>query len=105
MYATSTLCNWSFGDYFKEGAIDMAWEYLTGVLKLNPADLYVTVFEGSKEEGLERDNEAAGYWAKHNRSPSNDSVEPDSSFVSTPGTIREIASTITIAGSSPPVKT
>ena len=56
------LGNWSFGDYFKEGAIDMAWEYLTEVLKLNPADLYVTVFEGSKEEGLERDNEAAGYW-------------------------------------------
>ncbi len=59
------LGNWSFGDYFKEGAIDMAWEYLTEILKLNPADLYVTVFEGSKEEGLERDNEAAGYWAKH----------------------------------------
>ena len=59
------LGNWSFGDYFKEGAIDLAWEYLTEVLKLNPADLYVTVFEGSKEEGLERDNEAAGYWAKH----------------------------------------
>lgn len=56
------LGNWSFGDYFKEGAIDMAWEYLTEILKLNPADLYVTVFEGSKEEGLERDNEAAGYW-------------------------------------------
>ena len=59
------LGNWSFGDYFKEGAIDMAWEYLTEILKLNPEDLYVTVFEGSKEEGLERDNEAAGYWAKH----------------------------------------
>ena len=59
------LGNWSFGDYFKEGAIDLAWEYLTEVLKLNPADLYVTVFEGCKEEGLERDNEAAGYWAKH----------------------------------------
>ena len=59
------LGNWSFGDYFKEGAIDLAWEYLTEVLKLNPADLYVTVFEGSKEEGLERDNEAAGFWAKH----------------------------------------
>ena len=59
------LGNWSFGDYFKEGAIDMAWEYLTEILKLNPEDLYVTVFEGCKEEGLERDNEAAGYWAKH----------------------------------------
>ena len=59
------LGNWSFGDYFKEGAIDMAWEYLVDVLHLNPADLYVTVFEGSKEENLERDDEAASYWAKH----------------------------------------
>ena len=59
------LGNWSFGDYFKEGAIDMAWEYLVDVLKLNPKDLYVTVFEGSTEEGLERDEEAATYWAKH----------------------------------------
>lgn len=59
------LGNWSFGDYFKEGAIDYAWEYLVDVLHLNPADLYVTVFEGSKEEGLDRDDEAAKYWAKH----------------------------------------
>lgn len=59
------LGNWSFGDYFKEGAIDYAWEYLVDVLHLNPADLYVTVFEGSKEEGLSRDDEAAKYWAKH----------------------------------------
>ena len=59
------LGNWSFGDYFKEGAIDMAWEYLVEVLKLNPEDLYVTVFEGDSNEGLERDDEAAGYWAKH----------------------------------------
>ena len=59
------LGNWSFGDYFKEGAIDYAWEYLVDVLHLDPKDLYVTVFEGSKEEGLERDDEAAGYWAKH----------------------------------------
>ena len=59
------LGNWSFGDYLKEGAIDMAWEYLVDVLKLNPADLYVTVFEGSEEEGLKRDEEAASYWAKH----------------------------------------
>ena len=59
------LGNWSFGDYFKEGAIDYAWEYLVDVLHLDPKDLYVTVFEGSKDEGLERDDEAAGYWAKH----------------------------------------
>ena len=59
------LGNWSFGDYFKEGAIDYAWEYLVDVLHLDPKDLYVTVFEGSPEEGLERDDEAARYWAKH----------------------------------------
>ncbi len=59
------LGNWSFGDYFKEGAIDMAWEYLVDVLKLNPDNLYVTVFEGSPEENIPRDDEAASYWAKH----------------------------------------
>ncbi len=59
------LGNWSFGDYFKEKAIDYAWEYLVDVLKLNPADLYVTVFEGSPEDGIPRDDEAAKYWAKH----------------------------------------
>ena len=59
------LGNWSFGDYFKEGAIDMAWESLVDVLKLDPADLYVTVFEGSPEENLSRDDEAANFWLKH----------------------------------------
>ncbi len=59
------LGNWSFGDYFKEGAIDMAWEYLVDVLKLDPNDLYVTVFEGSAEENISRDDEAAKYWSKH----------------------------------------
>ena len=59
------LGNWSFGDYFKEGAIDMAWEYLVDVLKLNPEDLYVTIFEGDQSEGLERDDEAAAIWLKH----------------------------------------
>ena len=59
------LGNWSFGDYFKKEAIDWAWEYLVDVLKLDPKDLYVTVFEGSKEENLVRDDEAASYWAKH----------------------------------------
>ena len=59
------LGNWSFGDYFKEGAIDYAWEYLVEVLHLDPKDLYVTVFEGSPEENIPRDDEAAEYWAKH----------------------------------------
>ncbi len=56
------LGNWSFGDYFKKEAIGWAWEYIVDVLKINPADLYATVFEGSPEEGLERDNEAAAIW-------------------------------------------
>ncbi len=59
------LGNWSFGDYFKKEAIDWAWEYLVDVLKLSPDRLYATVFEGYEPEGLERDNEAAGYWEKH----------------------------------------
>ena len=59
------LGNWSFGDYFKQDAIDFAWEYLVDVLKIDPKNLYVTVFEGSPEEGVERDNEAANIWAKH----------------------------------------
>ena len=56
------LGNWSFGDYFKKEAINWAWEYLVEVLKLNPEHLYATVFEGSPEEGLSRDDEAASYW-------------------------------------------
>ncbi len=59
------LGNWSFGDYFKEEAIAYAWEYLTEVLKLEKDRLYVTIFEGSPKEGLERDSEAAEFWAKH----------------------------------------
>ena len=58
------LGNWSFGDYFKKKAIEYAWEYLTEVLKLNKERLYITVFEGSAADNLERDNEAAGYWEK-----------------------------------------
>ncbi|MCB9018255.1 MAG: alanine--tRNA ligase [Prevotellaceae bacterium] len=58
------LGNWSFGDYFKKEAISWAWEYLVDVLKLDPNRLYATVFEGSKEEGLDRDNEAADIWSQ-----------------------------------------
>ncbi len=59
------LGNWSFGDYFKKEAISWAWEYLVDVLKLDPKNLYATVFEGSPEEGLERDNEAAAIWEQY----------------------------------------
>jgi alanyl-tRNA synthetase len=59
------LGNWSFGDYFKKEAIQWAWEYLVDTLHLNPEQLYATVFEGSPAENLERDDEAAGFWAKY----------------------------------------
>ncbi len=59
------LGNWSFGDYFKKEAINWAWEYLVDVLKLNPNDLYATVFEGYAPESLDRDNEAASIWETH----------------------------------------
>ena len=59
------LGNWSFGDYFKEGAITFAYKFLVEVLKIDPKDLYVTVFEGDKSAGLERDDEAAGIWERY----------------------------------------
>jgi len=59
------LGNWSFGDYFKEEAIELAYGYLVNELHIDPKNLYVTVFEGSKEEGLGRDDEAATIWARH----------------------------------------
>ncbi len=59
------LGNWSFGDYFKQEAIDWAWEYLTEVLKIDKSRLYASVFEGSKDDGLEKDVEAYNIWLKH----------------------------------------
>ncbi|NLX81490.1 MAG: alanine--tRNA ligase, partial [Proteiniphilum sp.] len=59
------LGNWSFGDYFKEEAIAWAWEYLTEVLEIDKNRLYASVFEGSPNENLERDDEAVAIWEKY----------------------------------------
>ena len=59
------LGNWSFGDYFKDEAIDWSWELLTDVYKIDPAKLYATVFEGCPEEGTSLDTEALAAWKRH----------------------------------------
>jgi alanyl-tRNA synthetase len=59
------LGNWSFGDYFKEEAINWAWELLTKEYGLDPSRLYVSIFEGDPSDGLEQDNEAKEFWKKH----------------------------------------
>ena len=56
------LGNWSFGDYFKKEAIEWAWELLTEVYKIDPNKIYVTVFEGSPKDRIERDMEAYDFW-------------------------------------------
>ena len=56
------LGNWSFGDYFKPEAIQWSWQLLTEVFKIDKNSLYVSVFEGSKEDGLDLDQEAYDLW-------------------------------------------
>ena len=58
------LGNWSFGDYFKSEAIEWSWELLTKVYKIDPARLYVTVFEGDPAENLPQSSEALKEWKK-----------------------------------------
>jgi alanyl-tRNA synthetase len=59
------LGNWSFGDYFKQQAIDWAWELLTEVYGLDKDRIYVSVFEGDESLKLELDTEARNIWSKH----------------------------------------
>ncbi|MEA2105153.1 MAG: alanine--tRNA ligase [Bacteroidota bacterium] len=58
------LGNWSFGDYFKKEAIEWAYEFLVDQMKINPERLYATIFEGSKDDGLDLDSEAQKHWKK-----------------------------------------
>ena len=59
------LGNWSFGDYFKREAIDWAWELFTEVFNIPKENLYASVFEGDKKDGLEPDTEAYNFWKNH----------------------------------------
>ncbi|MDA9865935.1 alanine--tRNA ligase, partial [Flavobacteriaceae bacterium] len=58
------LGNWSFGDYFKEEAIQWAWELLTKIYKIDKESLYITVFEGSKDDNTDLDQDAFDIWSK-----------------------------------------
>ena len=58
------LGNWSFGNYFKPEAIEWSWELLTNVYKIDPARLYVTVFEGDPAENLPASSIALEEWRK-----------------------------------------
>ncbi len=59
------LGNWSFGDYFKKKAIDMAWQFLTERMKIDKNRLYVTIFEGDEKDGTAKDAEAQKFWKSH----------------------------------------
>ena len=59
------LGNWSFGDYFKEEAIEWAWDLLTNIYKIPIERIYVTVFEGDKNDGVPKDDESLEIWKKY----------------------------------------
>jgi len=59
------LGNWSFGDYFKEEAIDWAWEFLVDELEIPKERFYATVFSGDKSDNLQKDEESYHFWEKH----------------------------------------
>jgi len=67
------LGNWSFGDYFKQDAINWAWELLTDVYKLEKDRLYVTYFEGDAADGTGPDTETRALWRQYT---TNDRILP-----------------------------
>ncbi|MCJ7820968.1 MAG: alanine--tRNA ligase [Bacteroidales bacterium] len=69
------LGNWSFGDYFKKEAIEWAWEFLTDRLNVPQERLYATIFEGSPEEDVPRDDESYNYWKSCFSDPENRILE------------------------------
>ncbi|MFV0365348.1 MAG: alanine--tRNA ligase [Mangrovibacterium sp.] len=59
------LGNWSFGDYFKEDAINWAWEFLHDRMGIAADRMYASIFEGSDEDGVPQDTEAKNLWLQH----------------------------------------
>jgi len=67
MHHLSSFCmlgSWSIGDYFKEGAIKLAYDFLVNELKIPKKKLYVTVFSGDSKRNLPADEESEGLWQK-----------------------------------------
>ena len=58
------LGNFSFGDYFKDGVIELAWEFVTDQMKLDPEKLWTTVFRGNPELSLDADEVAIAAWER-----------------------------------------
>jgi alanyl-tRNA synthetase len=69
------LGNWSFGDYFKKEAIDWAWEFLVKQLNIPEERLYATIFKGSSEENVARDDEAFNCWKECFNDPEDRIIE------------------------------
>ena len=59
------LGSWSFGDYFKEEAIQWAWEFLTDICKLDKDRLFVTFFKGDSSAAISKDQETVDIWKKY----------------------------------------
>src|SRR6266545_1657817 len=58
------LGNFSFGEYFKDGAIELAWEFVTEHMRIDLDRFWLTVFAGDPELGLGEDETAVGLWER-----------------------------------------